>query len=195
MVKVSTWITFGIFVLLLSSVLIYQRVNKDKADEIAIAEVGELGTLEPVESLFQIRPDAYVSGLRVEGSDDSAVEVQRSQEDSEWLLVEPADDADQEAINRVINQVQSLVIEDTLGREIDLEALGLEKPTYKIQLQISNGGIYILYIGDVTITNTSYYARKPSDSPVIVNKYSLDSVLNWLSDPPIQDQPTSAPES
>ena len=194
MVRRSTWIVLGIFVLLLVSLLVYQRVSKKEADEEPVVDIAELSNLEPIEQLFNIPIDAYVTGLLVENYEGGRVEIRRNGKEEDWLLIEPAGDADQDTIDRVIDQILSVEIDESLTEEIGLDSLGLEEASKTISLRISNGGVFKLYIGDVTITNTSYYARITGRNPLVLKKFPLDSVLNWLDDPPIQDPPTSTPE-
>ncbi len=194
MVRRSTWIILGIFILLLASLLIYQRVSENKAEENSGVNIDEMIDEQPVRDLFEITPNAFIMRLRLEGPEDSVVEIVRTTAEGDWLLVDPTGDADQEVINRAVDQVSSLEIEETLGAEIGLSLLGLEEPSNALQLQISNGSEFTLYIGVVTITNTSYYARLAGGPPLVVSKYPLDTVLNWLIDPPVQVLPASSSE-
>jgi hypothetical protein len=95
----------------------------------------------------------------------------------------------------VIDQVQALSIIETLDQEIGLGTLGLDESTKKLILRISNGGEFTLFIGDITITNTSYYARLTGQPPVVLDKFTLDTVLNWLVEAPILEAATSTPET
>ena len=194
MVRRSTWIILGVFVLVLAAFLIYRQVSQNQPEESPADAVSEILEQPPAQKLFGIPPDDYVVGLSVEDENEGIVEINRASEEANWEFLEANDAADQETIDRAINQIISLEIDETLDGKIDLSLVGLEEPSHTLQLFISNGGIFSLYIGDVTITDTSYYVRLPSDHPMVVNKYPLDTVISWLSDPPIQEIPTSTPE-
>ena len=194
MVRRSTWIILGVFVLVLAAFLTFQEVSEDEPEETLAIDIEQLITQEPIKELLGIPPGDYVVGLRLVDSEGNVVEISRPTEEADWELIMPMGDADQETINRVIPQILSLEIQETLGESIELSLLGLEEPSYTMVLSISNQGFFTLYIGDVTITDTSYYVRLPGDPPVVVNKFSLDTIINWIADPPIQELPTSTPE-
>jgi hypothetical protein len=195
MVRRSTWILLGVFVLLLTALLIYQNVLDEEPDEEINMGLGELGTVEPVVPLFAIPEGVYIRGMKVEDREGELVEVRRSGETEPWLLIEPEGEADQDVIERVVNQVVSLMIDEELGEEIGLETMGLETPEKILSIELSNGGTFTLSVGNVTITNSSYYVRLPGENSFVVNKFTLDSALNWLSDPPRVDHATSTPEA
>ena len=194
MVRRSTWIILGVFFVILAAYLVYRQASQNQPEESTAVAVDEFLEQEPTQKLFGMPPDDYVLGLRVEDTNEGVLEISRASEEENWVFSEINDDADQDTIDRVMNQIISLEVDETLDGNIDLSLVGLEEPSHTLQLFISNGGIFTLYVGNVTITDTSYYVRLPGDPPVVVNKFPLDTVISWLSNPPIQETPTSTPE-
>jgi hypothetical protein len=193
MIRRSTWVILFVFILLLGTLLIYQRVNENKAVDETSEILSDLGTLEPVKLLFPVPEGDVILGLHLEDTDGNVMDIQRQDESQEWRLDNPIGEADQEAINRVINQLISMSIDSTLEVGTDNHVIGLDAPAYTLRLLVSNGGSFILYVGDVTITNSSYYVQMAGNPPIVVNKYSLDSAINLLTTPPILDTPTPEP--
>ncbi len=195
MIRRSTWIILGVFLLLLCALLIYQKINKTESTDVASNMFSDLGTLEPVSLLFKIPEAEVYLGLRIEDNFGSTLEMKRRNENEDWVFIDLEAEPDQEAINRVISQLATISIDQTLDTNLDPEVIGLTDPKYTLQVSVSNGGIFTLYIGDLTITNTSYYAQLAGFAPVVVDKYALDTAINLLSSIPIKELETPTPES
>jgi hypothetical protein len=157
-------------------------------------DIGEIGTLQPVKPLFQVPNGLVILGLKVIDGNENAIEILRDGESADWVLVAPEEKADQEEINMIISRLESMSVDQTLDPGIDLEAIGLSKPSYTIRLLISNGGYFKIYVGDLTITQTSYYTQLNDQEPVVISKYDLDTVINLIDDPPIAVDPTPTVE-
>jgi hypothetical protein len=78
-----------------------------------------------------------------------------------------------------------------LDLEVDLADLGLDQPKNWIVLTLSNGEQKTAFIGDVTPTNSGYYAYSSGVPVQVVNKANVDGVLGILTEPPILTQPES----
>jgi hypothetical protein len=193
MIRRSTWIILFVFIVLLGSLLVYQRVKENKPVEDASDILSNIGTLEPVKLLFPVPEGEVILGLHLEDTAGNVLDIKRQDESQDWKLDDSTGEVDQEAINRVINQLTSMNIDSALDPGTDKQVLGLEIPAYTLSLLVSNGGSFILYIGDVTITKTSYYARMAGDPPIVINKSSLDSAIKLLTTPPLLDTPTPEP--
>jgi hypothetical protein len=194
MVRRTTWILLGIFLILVLGLLIYQQMADTSTNEGMAGEMGEIGTLQPVKPLFKVPNGLLILGLEVIDGNENAIEIFRDSESAEWVLVDHEEKADQEIINRIISRLESMTVDQSLDPGIDLEAIGLSKPSYTIRLLISNGGYFKIYVGDLTITQTSYYAQLNDQEPVIISKYDLDTVINFIADPPVVFDPTPTVE-
>jgi hypothetical protein len=185
MVRRPTWILLGVFLLLVVGLVVYQQISDtSKSDEIT-GDVGEIGTLQPVTPFFQVPDGLVILGLKVIDSDENTIEIRRDGGSADWVLLTQEEKADQDEINRVISQLESLTVDQALDSGIGLEAIGLSKPSYTIRLLISNGGYFTISVGDVTITQTSYYAQLNDQEPVIISKFDVDAAINLITNPPI----------
>lgn len=87
MIRRSTWIVLAVFVLLLAALLIFQRV-KQQSDDAPLDITPQPESIP----LIDIAEDQVVIGLRIEDNDGNVVEVQRDDEESNWVLQVPESD-------------------------------------------------------------------------------------------------------
>jgi hypothetical protein len=189
MVRRSTWIFLAVFLFLLGALLIFQRIKDSEVVEDRVDLVDDFDSTQPVKTLFQVPSGEVILGLEIIDRDENKLEILRKSEYQEWVLISFDGDADQDSIDRVISQLESMSIERTLNSDIDLDIIGIADPAYTIRLLISNGGYFTIYIGNVTITNTTYYTQLKGSSPVLVSKYNLDTAINLLTTPPVLINP------
>jgi hypothetical protein len=185
MVRRSTWIILAVFLVLLGSLLVFQKIKESETLDDQANPLADLGPLQPVETVFEVPSGEWILGLEIWDRDENKLEIIRENDDQEWKLISLEGEADQELINKVILQLESLSVDRGLDAGIDLEIIGIKDPAYTIQLLISNGGYFTIYVGNVTITKSTYYAQLKGSSPILVSKYSLDTVLNLLKTPPV----------
>jgi hypothetical protein len=195
MIRRTTWILLAIFIVLLGVVLILQRTEKTQIEETTELPVLDLDTPVPAKNLFEFPAGEAILGLLIKGADGTLVEVQRPNESADWVLVNPQGEADLERIGQAVSQIGSIQISSTLPAELELDAVGLDQPAYTLRVSLSNGKKITAYIGDITISNSSYYARLAGGSPVVVGKYTVDQIVNLLTTPPIAPSPTPSPEN
>jgi hypothetical protein len=120
--------------------------------------------------------------------------IQRGNENEPWVFSDLEALPDQDAVDRIVSQIMSLPADRVLDADLDRELTGLAEPSYTIELDISNGGMFWLYVGNVTITGSSYYAQPASQTPMVVDKFRLDPVINLIESPPVQAAPTAGLE-
>jgi hypothetical protein len=85
-----------------------------------------------------------------------------------------------------------LRVESTIA-DIPLDAIGLEEPEYTLTLTFKDGLERTAEIGVITPTESGYYVRNPAGDVVIISKFSLDTLLGLLSNPPYLETPTPSP--
>ncbi len=176
--------TLGYLLLLLVAVGAYYFINnREEPVDIAV-------TFEPedvVTYLFDAE-DGVPTGIRIEAKTGEVVEV-RKNADGAWVLIQPltaaADSASAEA---AASQITTLRIDDTIP-DLDLEIVGLNVPEYT--LRVTFGDVERkAEIGVITPTESGYYALSPDGDVVIVDKFSIDSLLGLLTNPPYAETPT-----
>ena len=185
MIKRSTWIILVIFVTLTGVVLIYQREKESELKDEGLGMFGEFEQPNSVKPVFQIPTGEVILGLYLEDVAGRSLEIDRENPEVEWMFGSQDGDVDQDRINQILYQIESLAINQELDSAIDFEMIGLIEPAYKLRISISNGGVFTLLIGNVTITNTSYYAQLTGSNPIVIDRYSLDGMINLLDNPPV----------
>ena len=120
MIQRSTRVIFGVFVLLLTTLLVYQQVNLTESPEVTPDPFSDIGTLEPVSLLFLIPEGEFILGLHIEDFLGNTLEINNRNENEDWVFVDLDAGVDQESINRLISQLGSLSIDQTLEPDLDL---------------------------------------------------------------------------
>ncbi len=178
-----------VYLLLLAVVLgaYYFINNRAEPAEIAL-------TLEPQEVatyLFNAE-DGVPSRIHIESKAGESVEVARG-EDGAWALIQPLEAfADQAAAEAAASQVTTLRVESTVA-DIPLDAIGLEEPEYTLTVTFKDGLERTAEIGVITPTESGYYVLSPAGGVVIISKFSLDTLLGLLGNPPYLETPTPSP--
>jgi hypothetical protein len=181
MIRRSTWVTLGIFaIVLVAAIIIRQTGQKAAAD----------ATPTPGSAYLFSAQDSAIIGLRITDTDENSVAVQRA-EDGSWSLVQPeGEQADQDRIDSLVSQAESLRVVSTLDTQPELTAIGLEPPQYRLSITLADGQQQVAEIGSTTPTNSGYYARLGGGDLQVVSKSGLDSLVGMLTDPPIAPTPT-----
>lgn len=195
MIRRNTWILLAVFVVLLSVVIILQRTETPQIGASTELPAVDLATPTPVKNLFEIPEGDSILGLSIKGADGNQVEIQRPDATADWGLVTPPGDPDLDRISQAVSQLGGIQISSSLPTELDLGVVGLSQPVYTLRVTLSSGKKLTAYIGDITISKTSYYARLAGGSPVVVGKYTIDQVVNLLTTPPFAPTPTPSPEN
>jgi len=184
MIRRSTWITLAIFGLVLATAVVIQQTQQRQAAQ-ATPTAG-------LEVLFEVEGSDIIA-LRITSAEGDVVAVQRA-EGGEWTLSEPENaPADQDRVGSAITQAESLRVLSTLEEEPDAGVIGLEPPQYQVTITLGDGGRQTALVGSETPTGSGYYARLQDGPLRVVNKSSLDLLLELLTDPPVAA--TASPEA
>lgn len=187
MIRRTTWILLGIFLILLV-VLVFLQRSGPKGE-------GEATLTEAVAYLFDSQGKSII-GLRVTDGTGKAVEVQKVA-GSIWTLIEPVgEQADTGRIESAIAQAESLRILATLETALELDTIGLNPAAYQITITLDDEQQQTVFVGNLTPTQSGYYAFLLGQPEVVVDKINIDGLLKLLTDPPVMWTPTPslAPE-
>jgi len=192
MIRRSTWILLGVFLAVLAVALYVQGANDDDITE-DVFPTSEVTQLEEQPSLFDLLDGGVLVGLRVESAEGEVVNLGRADENNDWALLQPTSpETDVDAVMSVVEQLNGILVEADMEPGIELEALGLDAPAYQIALTFADGRTQVAKIGDVTITESSYYVQVDEQLPQVASRYKLDRLIDWLTYPPVP--PMSSPE-
>jgi hypothetical protein len=194
MIRRSTWIVLAVFVVLLGFLIYWQQWGPGASSDDAMAD---MPTVAPREPVFDLPEDVTVVAVRVESAEGGLVEVRRENGQEQWTLVEPPHEegTDSQQVQTMVDQLVALQESSALEAAPSLDVTGLESPAYTITLTLEDGTEEKLYIGDETITGSTYYVRVEDGSPQVVNQYSVDAAIGMLDTLPLLPTPTAESES
>ncbi len=180
MIRRSTWIILGVFLLLVASTLVWQRYGKKETAEITPTTEQEL----------LIKLTTKVTGLRIEGVGSQIVEVIRD-EQGQWKLIVPeGHETDTDSVESAVSQLSNLRVLSQFEQGLDLGNTGLVIPAYRITISLEDDERISLDVGKATATGSGYYVRMGEKDVYVVSKYSLDSILGLAQNPPYKPTPT-----
>jgi hypothetical protein len=187
MVRRSTWIVLGIFVLLVGFAVVFQRYQTKQAENAATATP----TVPPVYLLHL--GDAQINDIKIADNTGSYINLYLDQASSQWAIEGvPTDQADSSKIETLSTQLLSLQVQEVLTETISLASIGLDTPSYTITLTTASNSQSVTYIGMQTAIGSGYYVRENDGPVMIVSKSAIDQFINVLQEPPLL--PTATPE-
>jgi len=181
--KRSTWIVLIVFLALIG-VMIYldQKENAPEA-------VSGTPTLPPEKLLSET--DGAVTGIELSDREGRSVKLVKDGE--QWRLEKPIEtEANQGLAEEAVAQLAVLRILSKPG--VAPADAGLVSASYKLTLTTASGAKKEILIGDLTPSNSGYYAQEVGSQAVIVlEKYGVDALQNLLTSPPYLNTPTPSP--
>ncbi len=187
MVRRSTWIVLGLFILLVGFALYFQRYQANKVAN----EPTATPTLSP-EYLYNLG-DAQIDNFKITDNTGNYIQLYRDPVSLKWAIEGvPADTANSTLIASASGQLAKLQVEQTITDTLPLATIGLDTPSYTITLTTSAGSQLVTYVGLQTAIGTGYYIKDETGKIMIVNKSIMDDILKLLITPPLM--PTATPE-
>lgn len=183
MIRRSTWIVLLVFLVVLAGFLYLQRATPD--------EEGEMLPTSSSQKLFELA-ESDLSSVTIQSSDGNTVLLNRSEE-GEWVLAQgPSGETDVPAIQSALGQFLNTQIVSSPGSLPGLEALNLENALFKILLIEQDSNQIVINVGKETPTGSGYYVLASDQRQVVVvNKFGIDALLNFLKNPPLKPTPTA----
>ena len=186
MIKRQTWILLALFVALAGFAIF---LNYNPKSETPDPNATPFATEPPLEFLFPAQ-EGTVTSMLIESREGETIGVARK--NNAWVLSQPFEaEADQMLVEDAASQVTALTVFNHLA--LDPAAAGLKSPAYIVTVGFSSGKIFIVQVGDVTPTGSSYYARKEDGDILVIDMYGMDALLNLLLYPPYVETPTPSP--
>jgi hypothetical protein len=186
MIRRTTWVVLGIFLLLLLAVLVWPKITEKyipveptptTAIQLPVLDVG----------------NREIIGIKISNHAGAEISFERESPNAAWLVLgQPAESADQEQIENVSIRLSYLMIDRLLPTEPPLDALGLVPPAYTILVTLDNGKQVKLFMGNLVPTGGGYYIKVDDSPAAVVNQADLDVITSNLSNPPLF--PTSTPQ-
>jgi hypothetical protein len=194
MIKRNTWILLAVFIVLLGAVVILQRSGQLEAQP----DATEQATTTPQVMLFpDVQTVESIRSLKIESLQGEGIGFERDASGA-WALTEPISDTvqapvDSTQLDGTLGALPGLSVVSALETTLDLNVIGLEAPAYTLSLELADSNRHVLLVGSATPTGTGYYVRLDGAPPVVVNKFSVDSILELVKTPPLLPTPTPVP--
>lgn len=186
MIKRTTWIILVIFVGLLGLTWYLQKNPREDASAEPTPNPG-------VQSVFDFDETA-LARVKVEDGQGQVVALERDAQGM-WTVVTPeggTTDAGQAQIT--ISQFLGVKTVSILEGAPAADATGLDATAKVVTLDLSDGRQVVTRIGKLTPIGNGYYVQTDSGPVSVVGRYSLDGMINWLDQPPLQPTPTAEVE-
>jgi len=185
MVRRSTWIVLGLFVVVIGFALIFERFQANKTELTATATPAAAAV-----KLYDVT-NSQVNEIIIAAGGGDKIDLYRVPETSNWAITDvPVDQADAAQIDSISQQLLSLQIQETFTQTLALASIGLVTPTYTITMTTTDGNQIITEIGSPNAIGDGYYVRVDSGPVVLVDKLVMDDVISLLTEPPMLPTPT-----
>jgi hypothetical protein len=179
--KRPTWV---LLVILFALIALMAILNRERN----LALIDESTPVQPVDFLIN-ETDGLPVRIAISRSDNKQMILVRNT-NSNWVLEKPTRaEADQGLAEAAATQLTSLRIISYPA--VPLAAAGLDPAAYDLSIELSGGSTKQVRIGDLTPTNSGYYASIVGDPAVfILDQAGTLSLLNLLETPPYLETPS-----
>ncbi|MBI4927744.1 MAG: DUF4340 domain-containing protein [Anaerolineae bacterium] len=171
MIRRSTWITFGIFILVVLMAIFLTRSPS--------SPLGKEQTTTPAATstppLFGEVTSASVTAVRLERLEGLTSDLVK-QSDGSWVLQPGNVPVTAGQMEQLLSELFATRILTTLDENYDLSTLGLANPTFRLTIQL-NGEDRILSIGALTPTGNGYYVKFLEGPSMVVSKYAVEAAV------------------
>jgi hypothetical protein len=126
--------------------------------------------------------DGVPNDIKISDSTGQSVEINRPTNGTWGFLSPTVTAADQGSVGAALSQINALRILNNV--ELGLDVVGLDKPSYVINISYPDAKTHKLLVGSVTPIQNGYYVQLDGSQVQIVDKQGLDSILGLLTNPP-----------
>jgi len=172
MIRRGTLIVLAIFVLLIGVTWYLEWSPAGKARVVGTP------TATAYPSLLQL-PSTEMMKIEFKDS-NGTIGIKRNLNDTWSFDDEQNTPVDQGKVQQVLASLSGLQSLATLDTKT-LDAFGLVTANRTLTIQTSTKGTVVLKIGNITPTTSGYYVQIDNHPPVVVDKTSLDEVLNNIT--------------
>jgi len=179
--RMGTWVTLILF-LAIAGAAFYLNQNPLPTD-------AEEGTATPVKEPVAVFDSGKTAmSIEVRPAEGNRVKIQRDA-NKVWSVTQPTTGA---ADQGLAEAAESQLLALTFGDEITGNAAdyGLDVPAFTVNVTFNDGSREILEVGDLTPSNSGFYARLNNKMYIVSN--GIEALTNLASAPPFAATP--APE-
>jgi hypothetical protein len=181
--RAGTWVAVLVLAVLLGAVYYLNTQEKDPQEDSDFS-------FELVEDAFLFEDDdLLITGIAISPADGETIRLERDGE-SVWVFTQPERaEADPALVEAAASQIFSVIIVSEI-ESVDPSAFGLDSPSHLIEIRFDDGSTSKIEIGDVTPTNSGYYARVDGTRILILDINGIAPLLNLVDFPPYLVTPT-----
>lgn len=184
MIRKQTWILLAVFVVLLAAVFYLQKnpLPVNKADITPSPTAQRL-----LLAGFQTQDIVFVSYK------DAATELQLSNNGGKWVVLPDNKPVDVGKAEEVRAQIADMYVMSILPTSFTQASGGLASPKQTLTFKTSQGKEAVLKVGQTTPTGDGYYVQVDNNTPVVVEKGALDTLIGQMTISNLAPTPTPAP--
>ena len=184
MIRRSTWIVFGIFIVVALTAIFLMKSPSSPLPANGISTP----SVTPAPRVMEGWDESMVASLALENSDGNGQQLTRSS-DGSWTNESQQGPVEVGKVEQIISELMALRVMTVMPADYSLDALELTSPTQKIIITSQEGKKVDFIIGRLTPTGNGYYVRIDNRSPIVVSNYAVDGVTQLFAE--IQATPTS----
>ncbi len=175
MIRKQTWILLAVFIVVLAATIVLEK-NPE------LIQPAQTPTPGPTAQAMMVDgwQSSDITQIEILDSQGSRLKILQNEE-GKWLIDSPDGDvADAGIVEEIRTQITAARITAFLDPGYDLNAIGLSIPSNTLTIQDAQGRETIIYIGQLTPTETGYYVKVDNAAPAVVSKYAIDDILRNL---------------
>ena len=194
MVRKQTWILLIIFALLLGGTFYLQKNPLPNNEALTPSPTTSPKLLEGWEG-------SDIVWMELKENQASPIQIVQDQQGNWSLESGAAADAGKVVVEtgkaeQLRTEIAEMRATATLPASYQLEAIGLNALTRSLSIRDAQGKQITINIGKTDPTNSGYYVQVGTQAPVVVNKYTLEGIIdlfNGVLPTPGQETPTVTP--
>ncbi len=177
MIRRSTWIVFGIFIVVALTAIFLMKSPSSPLPVNGISTP----SVTPAPRVIEGWDESMVASLALENSDGFGQQITRNS-DGSWTNVSQQMPVEAGKVEQIISELLALRVLTVMPADYSLDALELTSPTKRIIFTSQEGKKVDFIIGKLTPTGNGYYVRIDNLSPVVVSNYAVDGVTQLFAD-------------
>lgn len=173
MIRRNTWILLVVLAALIGFSFFWTNQKTKQAAE----ATPTIGT-----TMLFSSSEGSPSDIKISDSSGKSVEILRSSSGTWGVQAPIVTAADQGSAEAAATQISAIRILNNV--QLGLDVVGLDKPSYTLNITFTGNNTHKLLVGSVTPIQNGYYVQLDASQVQIVDKQGLDAVLGLLTNPP-----------
>ncbi len=183
MIRRSTWIIIIIFALVIGVAVLIEKTP--------LFQAAATPTPTLASKVLNL-PTGSITAVKLTDSLGPIVSV-KINSSKVWEVIQPQNaQVDQGNMAELVSQLLSMAILSAPQNPPSNDAIGLSNPLHTLAISDFSNQEHTLKIGDLTPTSSGYYIQIDQAKPVIVEKSTIDRVVELLSG--VRATPTAPPQ-